>query len=87
MNDWRFFRHRPRKAHLWEPTPDGLWRSKCGYRVVRIFEDTHPLTNSELILKCRLCIQHEERRKDTAATKNPAGMEPHRAASAVHAAG
>ena len=87
MNDWRFFRHRPRKAHLWEPMPSGMWRSKCGYVVVQIFEATHPLTNGEQIPKCRACIRHEVRRKDGAATKNPVGMEPHRAASAGCTAG
>ena len=67
MNDWRFFRHRPRKAHLWEPTPSGMWRSKCGYVVVQIFEATHPLTNDEQIPKCQLCIQHEVRRSDVSS--------------------
>ena len=87
MNDWRFYRYRPRSAHLWDDVHHGLWRSKCGRVVLDIFKTTHPLTNDELIPKCRICIQYETRHQDKAATKNPAGAEPHRAASAVHAAG
>ena len=63
---WRHFRVRPGAAHLWGPIPGRLWQTACGrLRVIWLEEATEPLTVGEMkIQKCRLCVQHERRRKE-----------------------
>ena len=67
MSPWRHFRVRPGKAHLWAPVPGRLWQTACGrLRVIWIEEATEPLAVGNTIPKCRVCIQQEQRRKETA---------------------
>lgn len=65
MNDWRYLRARPGKAHLWAMTPGGRWRSQCArVAVLDLFESTVPAPNENgLTLKCRVCIPFERRRQ------------------------
>jgi hypothetical protein len=65
MNEWRFYRFRPKRAHLWTETVGRLWRSECGRKVVDIIATTAQLHPDDNISKCRICINHEIRRKES----------------------
>lgn len=65
MTDWRFFRYRPGKAHLWEPHGGSIWHSRCQrMAVVDLFNATYPLAvENGLILKCKQCLPFERRQE------------------------
>lgn len=64
LNDWRFMKFRPGKAHLWALTRGGVWRSLCGGMcVLDLDESTGPLAVGDELMKCKRCIPVKPRRK------------------------